>query len=341
MRRLVLAAMALFFLVTGSLVVWENYHKPRLLILHSYDNDYVWTKEVNEGMQRVLGPSYWLTVRYHYMRTKKFTSADELRRAAIAARRAVDQFHPDVLLAVDDYAQKLVGAHYVNDPRLKIVFAGVNGDIKTYGYDHAANVTGILEGKQYEAVQELVTILRGEGQRPARLAYLSDRALSSDADVAGAAGFNWAPLDYLGAVQVADFAGWQREIAKLSGRIDYLLVSGYRKLPYGPGRHDFVPPAAVMAWTNAHLGVPAIGLNVFNSQDGAMISVGVSPYEQGEVAAGMALALLRGTKKVSELPVREARQYVISMSASALARYRIKVPRIFEAFARATDNYYQ
>ena len=116
MRRLVLVAMTLFFLVTGGFVVWENYHKPRLMVLHSYGLDYVWTKDVNEGLNRVLGKNYWLTVRYHYLHTNLFHSRDELRRASLAARQAVEQFRPDVLLAIDDHAQELVGKYYVNDP---------------------------------------------------------------------------------------------------------------------------------------------------------------------------------------------------------------------------------
>lgn len=341
MRKLVLAAMALFFLVTGIFVVWENYHKPRLLVLHSYGNDYIWTQEVNEGLKRVLAKNHWLTIRYHYMHTNVFNGQDELRRAALAARRAVEQFHPDVLLTIDDHAQELVGRHYLNDPRMRIVFAGINGEITPYGYDKATNVTGILERKQFKAVQEMLTILDRDLGRPARLAHLADQAFSSNADTGKANLYPWSPQVYVGSYQVADFPAWQNKVRELSGQIDFLLVSGYRQLPSGEGRKDFVPPEQVLAWTMANIAVPVIGLNVFNSRDGAMISLGASPYEQGEVAAQMAFDLLSGSKSLADLPIREADQYVVSMSQQALSRYQIKPPQIFEAFARATNNFYK
>jgi hypothetical protein len=341
MRKLVLAAMALFFLVTGVFVVWENYHKPRLMVLHSYGPDYVWTQEVNEGLKRVLGKNYWLTVRYHYMHTNQFNSQDELRRASLAARRAVEQFRPDVLLAIDDHAQELVGKFYVNDPQMKIVFAGINGEITPYGYEQANNVTGILERKQFKAVQEMLPSLCQELGRPVRLAHLADMALSSSADTAEAAKFAWAPQVYVGGFQVADFVAWQKKARELAGQVDFLLVSGYRQLPYGDGQKGYVPPEEVISWTMANLEVPVIGLNVFNSRDGAMISLGVSPYEQGEVSAQMAFDLLSGNKKLADLPIRQANQYVVSMSQQTLSRYKIKPPQVFEAFARATNNFYK
>jgi len=332
--------MFFFFVVTGCLVLWENYHKPRLLVLESYDKDYVWTQEVEEGIARELDGNHWVTIRHHYMRTKRFSDAPSLRRAAAAGRKAVDDFRPQVILAVDDYAQKLVARYYVNKPGIKIVFAGVNGRIEPYGYDHAANVTGILERKQIAALREILTILAGSAGRPLKVAYLSDPALSSRCNVDTAAECDWSPHDYLGGYIVPDFVRWQKKVRELAGGLDYLLVSGYRKLPRRLGEEGFVPPKEVMAWTVANLKVPVIGMNVFNSRDGAMLSVGVSPYEQGEVAAKMALDLLSGRREVKDIPIKRASQYVVSMSESAMARYRVKVPRVFEAFARATDNFY-
>ncbi|NTV14369.1 MAG: hypothetical protein HGA96_10640 [Desulfobulbaceae bacterium] len=342
MRKLVVAAMALFFAVTGVFVVWENYHKPRLMVLHSYGTDYVWTQEINEGLKRVLGKNHWLSVRYHYMHTNLFHSQDELRRASLAARRAVEQFHPDVLLAIDDHAQDLVGRFYVNDPRLKVVFAGVNGEITPYGYDDKAkNVTGIMEHKQFKPVQEMLTNLWGDQGRPPRVAHLSDMSMASTTDTAEADKFAWAPQAYVGGFKVADFIAWKKKALELSGQVDFLLVSGYRQLPYGGGKKEFAPPDEVIAWTLANVEVPVVGLNAFNSRDGAMISLGVSPYEQGQVSAQMAIDILNGSKKIADLPIRPASQYVISMSQQALARYRIKPPQVFEAFARATNNFFK
>jgi hypothetical protein len=47
------------------------------------------------------------------------------------------------------------------------------------------------------------------------------------------------------------------------------LVGGYRKLPKSPGSAEFVNAKEVMTWTEANSLVPVIGMNTFNSDEGA------------------------------------------------------------------------
>ena len=340
MKKSVLIVMSLFFLAIGLFVVFENYHKPRILILHSYCNKYVWVKDINQGIKRELSKNNWFTAQYHYMHTDLFYEEDDLHRASVAARQAIKQFRPDILLAIDDSAQELVGKYYVNDPKMKIVFAGINGEVTPYGYDKANNVTGIMEHKQFHPMKEMLAHLGQHLGHPPRFAHLSDHSMASITDTAEAEKITWDPLVYLGGFTVADFEEWKKKALELNGKIDFLLVSGYRQLAFGKGNADFVPPEEIMAWTLKNVEVPVIGLNVFNSRDGAMISLGVSPYEQGEVATHMALELLAG-KQISDLPIRPAKMYVISMSKRTLKRYGVTPPLILEAFARASNNYFE
>ena len=332
--------MAVFFAALAVFILWVNIHKPRLLVVHSYDNDYVWTQDVNKGLQRVLSEHGWLSVHYHYMKTKKFDGAEALRRAGFAARRAIDHFRPDVLIAVDDYAQKLAGQYYVDDPEVSIVFAGINGSIEPYGYDKAHNVTGIVERKPVAALRETLMLLAGSAAAP-RAMFLSDTSYSGERDAEHLAEYAWAPVRYVGMHQAEDYAAWQREVLAANEAADYLLVGSYRKLPRHAGAGDYVSPEEVMGWTEANSPVPVIGMNVFNTGDGAMLSVGVSPYEQGEVAARMALSILSGAKRPDQIPIQVSSQYVIALRESALRARHIEVPRVFEAFARATDNYFE
>ncbi|MBU0481120.1 MAG: hypothetical protein KKG47_08460 [Proteobacteria bacterium] len=337
--------MSLFFLTTILVVVWMSYNKPRVFILHSYSNDYVWTEEVNVGIERTLANQKWLLVRYHFMKTKKFKDDASHRRAGIAAKNAIDKFRPDVLIAVDDYAQKLVAAKYVNHPTMQIVFAGVNGSIEPYGYYKANNVTGIVERKQVKAIREVILLLAAsdqnrKGGNPLRTLFLSDPALSGKMDTEYVDAFDWQPIDHQGSIHVNDYDEWREIVGKAGEMTDFLLVSGYRKLPRSKTDEKFVSPEEIMTWTEENSPVPVIGMNFFNTGDGAMLSVGVSPYEQGEVAAGLALDILCGRKKVNEIPVQVSQQYVISLRNSAIRKRNMEVPKIFEAFARATNNYF-
>ena len=128
-----------------------------------------------------------------------------------------------------------------------------------------------------------------------------------------------------------------------AGRADVLLVGGYRRMRASnvtaKTRRVYVKPEEVMAWTEANAPIPTIGMNVFNTEDGAMLSVGVSPFEQAEVAADMALQIIEKGAPPNTIPVQTSRLYVISLREEALKMRRIRVPGVFEAFARSTDNY--
>ncbi len=332
--------MTLFFLAGAVIAVVFNVGKPTLLVLHSYGDDYVWTREVDVGLRRVLGSASGINVHYHYMHTKRFGDREALRRAGIAARDAIDRIGPDVLLAIDDSAQLLAARFYVDHPSLRIVFAGLNGGVEEYGYDKAANVTGILERKPAKALKELLLALaRDKGiARPSTL-YLADTTHSAALDGQHLAGFDWGEVNYRPARFVSDFQAWQQAIHELSDELDFLLVGGYRQLQRSPTDPRLVPATEVMAWTEAHATMPVIGMNAFNTEDGATLSIGVSPYEQGEWAARTALAILAGTA-ANRIPMVESTQYVVAVRRSALERRGLNLPTVYEAFARATNNFF-
>jgi len=345
-RKFTLSFMGLFLVLFIATILFLNINKPRILVLHSYSEDYVWTREINVGLQRALDNENWLDVHYHEMKTKRHSDQDYLRRSAVAAHKAIETLQPDVLIAIDDYAQKLVAMDLVNSAGMDIVFAGVNGSVKPYGYDTANNVTGVLERKPARALKEVITFLSSSGGAKTdgnpRALFLADSSHSTERDADYLKTFDWSPVQYLGVKSVASFPEWQDAVKALSEKTDFLLVGGYRKLhatsdPDSP----FVKARKVMSWTEENSPVPVIGMNIFNTAEGAMLSVGISPYEQGEVAATMALDIIRNKKTATAIPIHTPRQYVISIRQSALDRRKIVVPDIFETFARATNNYFE
>ncbi len=336
--------LSIFFLFAVMLTaVVFNAAKPRVMVLHSYHPDYPWTRDVNEGIERIARRWTDYSVTWHYMNTKRLSDKESLRYAGIVARRAIDQFDPMVLIAVDDLAQKLAARHYVDKPGMNIVFAGVNGSAKPYGYEGAENVTGIFERKPWQAVKEMVLTLEREQPQPKtrpRIHYLMDPSPSMQRDRAFIEAFDWSPL-HLGGIFVADsYQRWKQQVHSLRGRnVDYLLVANYRKLPRSETDPGYPSPVEIMHWTEANSGIPVIGLNVFNVEDGAAIAVGASPFEQGEMAATMAEALLERGLKGSELAMVTNRQYVVAIHQDALRKRKLKLPQIYETFARTTATY--
>ena len=338
-----------FFLTLVVSALNINIHRPNILVLHSYDTSYIWTRDLNAGLKRGLDGQSWIQTRYHYMNTKKKSDPGHLRRASIAARKAIDDGKPDVIIAFDDYAQQLAGSYYVNHPDIKIVFAAVNGGVETYNYIGADNVTGIYERKPVAAIKETITLLSKaigkdiDGGDQVRIALLGDTTLSAKRDEDYVGSYQWAPLVYTGAFTIADFEQWKTTVFGLATKVDFIMVGGYRKLkrlPDSGPKEEFVPPGEVMRWTEKNSPVPVIGINIFNTEDGAMMSVGVSPFEQGNTAANMARRILEDGVAPSKIPFATSQQYVVAFRRSALDRRKLQIPKIFEAFARATDNYH-
>lgn len=343
LKKLTILVMGIFFVTLAAIILQVNSNKKRILVVQSYAGDYVWTREVNVGLERVFGFQQGVDIRFHEMDTKNHSGKDYKRRAGIAARTAIDTIRPDVLIAVDDDAQKYAAKNYVNDPEMKIVFAGINGSPEPYGYLDASNVTGILERKPAVALKEVMIMLSKDlgitGRKP-RALFLADESHSTERDGGYLDSIDWGGIEYLGRHAKGTFAEWQDAVKGMKGKADFILVGGYRKLHKSADTKDMVNAKEVMSWTEANSPVPVIGMNIFNSEEGAMLSVGVSPYEQGEVAATMALKLIGGAD-IKSMPIQTSSQYVIAVRQSALDARKIVMPDIFEAFSRATNNYFE
>lgn len=332
---------ALFMGGALALLGWHNVHKPSILVLHSYDPGYAWVRDINTGLGRSFERGYLYRVRWYYMDTKRHPSPEFKASAGVAARNMIARTRPDVVIAIDDDAQQYAARHFVGDPRITIVFAGVNREAADYGYAGAANVTGILERIPLEAMREALASASGGRApgKPLRIAYLGDRSATVDGDVAQLRRHDWAPLR-LGAVrQVAGWPAWQAAVRALAASHDVLLVSGYRGLRRSETDPRPVPASEVVAWTERHSAAPVISFNGFFTEDGGMLAIGTSPYEQGEVAGALALQAALGRRPGAALPVVTSRQFTVSMRGSLMTARGFTLPRVYEAAARTGDGY--
>lgn len=329
--------------MAGALLLlgWYNVSKPSILVLHSYDPDYAWVRDINVGLNRVFDKKYLYQLRWYYMDTKRHPSDDFKASAGIAARHLIASTRPDVVIAVDDDAQQYVARYFVNDPHIKIVFAGVNREAADYHYDGASNVTGVLERLPVAAMAEAVASMAqfaGRG-RPIRLAFLGDRSETVDGDASQVTHHGWAPLQ-LGAVrQVDTWPAWQAAVRTLAADHDVLLVSGYRRLRRSASDPALVPAREVVDWTESHAPLPVISFNGFYTEDGGMLAIGTSPYEQGELAARRALQIALEGRPAASLPVLTGSQFIVGMRGAPLRARGVALPRVYEAAARTGNHY--
>jgi hypothetical protein len=340
-RTLEKTMLAVFMSAALGMIGWYNIAKPSILVLHSYDPGYPWVREINVGLNRVLDKPYLYRVHWYYMDTKRHPEAAFKASAGVAARHVITSTRPDIVIAIDDDAQAFAARHFVGDPRVKIVFAGVNREPADYGYAGAANVTGVLERLPLAPMREA---LASAGQfrslhRPIRVAYLSDASESVNGDARQVRAFDWGPLQ-LGAVrQTASWPAWQAAVRDLGAHHDVLLLSGYRGLRRSGTDPALVPAREVARWTEAHAPVPVISFNDFFLEDGGMLGIGTSPYDQGEMAATLALQMALGHRPATALPVQTSRQFIVSMNGTLMRARGFVLPHVYEAAARTGNHY--
>ncbi len=345
-RLLILAKLA-FVVLLCVLVYFHKAQKPRILILHSYLNDYSWVEEINIGLERFFSEHEDVTLRYHYMDLKNHGDEAFRRTATEIARRTIDRWQPDVLVIFDDIGQRLVGMRYMSKSGISVVYGGVNAAEEDYGYNMASNVTGILERKPLKAVEDTVSMIweatgGGRTQKP-KVQLLGDASFSFQAGLTAydPENYKFTKVRWKEPVAVETFDEWKEFVLGADKTNDVLLVSDYRQVKKAKGGKEFVLPREVMSWTEQNSPVPVLGLAAIITEEGGMMSVAASGYEQGEVAGRMAYEIAKKKKKASEIPNAETRQYLIGLRKSAIKRRELDVPSIYEAFARATDNFYE
>ena len=159
------------------------------------------------------------------------------------------------------------------------------------------------------------------------------------------ANYDWGEYEMVNAAEYEMFDDWKAAVERAEEEADILLIGGYKSLRGTEEQTEggkVVPYKKVLEWTEENSSLLKVGARGVYVEDGGMIAVGASPYEQGEEAAKMAIALLEGKEKIENLPIQESNQYLVYMRESKLKEYNsnLEMPKIYEAFARATRHYF-
>jgi ABC-type uncharacterized transport system substrate-binding protein len=152
--------------------------------------------------------------------------------------------------------------------------------------------------------------------------------------------FDWNPVRLASIDQVATWPEWQASVDRLAKTADVILLTGYRQLPRSATDKSLVSAREVVEWTEAHSKLPLISGNGFFTEEGGMLAIGTSPYEQGEEAASRALAIILGGKSLSSLPIIASHEFIVTMNGSKMKARGFELPRVYEAAARTGDKYY-
>ena len=334
----------LFIIFNIVIVTWLLSSFPRVLILHSYEPNYLWTKSINNHLDIGLRERQYIKYQYYYMDSKQYYN-EQIEKTSL---RAIKNYAPDLIIAFDDNAQKLLSKHISELPEdTKIIFSGVNGYVDKYDYNGKDNITGIFERKPVNGVIFALSQFNQSNNTPDHkaLTLLTDSSTSSLIDIEILQQADWQDFNF-SADSVSTFAQWQQYIRQIDPeRVNYLLVAGYRKLidqtVATADRKIYVDHQTVADWTQENSPVPVIALNAFGAQDGFAFAIGSSAAEQANEPLLMMDDILRRKTKPSDIPYRYGQYYTVAINDRASKNFNYSIPVYFYSFAASANSIYR
>jgi ABC-type uncharacterized transport system substrate-binding protein len=312
--------------------------KPRVLIIHSYDNLFRWSAQQNDGIIEGLKRSGYsendYDLRVFYMDTRvNFLTDEQIDVRTQIATRTIDEFKPQVVFVTDDTAVEKVAVPYLEahpDTEVSFVFSGVNGDPLKYPVVKSleapgAKITGTLERIPFDQALDA-------GRRvfaPAsHIVIFADDSTSSRTvldnfrrDSFGGATYPLVVVDF---IQIGTFEEWKQKVAEYEDRVDVIGVVNYHRIKDASG--NIVPPKEVAKWTAENSAVPAFGLVSDWSADGLPMSFGNSGFDTGVFVGQRGAEILNGADAAT-MPIVDPHQYEMTFNLTTIEKEGISIPQ--------------
>ena len=326
-RNLLIGGFLLAFIL---LLGFFNTAKPRILVLHSGAEGSPWVEQVDRGMREALEQNRRpLSMEWHYMGVATPGTARGGAQAAAEARRAIERFKPDILIAVDDEANTLVAQDYVGRAEPRILYVSIDRPPAAYDYVDAPNVSGISEQLPWKGLREaLIQMFPG---RAPTMAVLGVEGVTDQAELAQLMAFEWGPVR-VGDTALVSTAGAWRDFTVRANGADVLLVLGTQDLPDTGG--DVVTAAELSEWTQTHARPLPIGTQVDFVDGGGALSFSPPPDDYGDRAIRLALDWLDDRTTPGAPPPVESSHFEVAIRQDALARRGVTLPQIYLEAAR-------
>lgn len=325
--------------------------KKRILLIHSYHPGYSWVRDINIAWKRRFEKQNNAHVRTYYMDTKRFPSLSDKKKSAKSALDLIKSWNPEILVAFDDDAQEFVASRFINKKNMSIVYGGVNNDLSLYDYIEANNVYGISERLQLNAFKTALSDLKifGKKKDSLKIAHLSDQSIFSDNLTNQVKNYNWYPHVLVSSTQCSSLKEWKKAVQKADENADLLFITNYHTLDRQLFDHDTqtkikqsaVPPKEVINLTLSNTSIPLVGAYGFLVEDGGTLSIGISPFEQGDIAANFTTRLIKD-ESIPQANRNVIGQHVIVfMNKKRMTYWGWDLSQIYSSFAEATGNYFR
>jgi ABC-type uncharacterized transport system substrate-binding protein len=324
------------FILLACCLLWQwpatASAQPRIFVVHSYHQDYVWVQAINRGIREALRGQP-AAIETFYLDAMRDPDPGRLRAKADEIFARIEAENPQAVIAADDAAQEyLVAPDLKGRAAPQVVFCGVNAPLSRYGFP-AANVSGVRERWHF---REGFALLKRVAPRLRSVVFLTDDSQSSGfvlndlAEERKQAGHM--ALQLLKVEQVHSFQQWQRALKAAQGKADALAIGLYHSL-VDETTGKVVPAEQVSAWNNAALRKPTLGFADYAKDSGLLCGILEAGEEQGFLAGGMVRQLLERGGNAGALPLRIDKQGLVLLNLKTAERLGIVIP--FEIISAA------
>ena len=291
----------------------SGYSGKKVLYIDSYHQGYAWSDGIVKGVKNRLKQT-GVELKVIYLDTKRNTSEDFKKAAAVKARTVISNFKPDAVIAADDNASKYLIQPYFKDADLPFVFCGVNWDAKVYGYPYK-NVTGMVEVSPIPILLEQLE-LYAKGNR---IGFIGPDILTAKKEAENYRKvFGIETLQYY----AKDYQDWKKGFLKFQNDADMLVVASDGGL-YDNHKADYedfvVKNSKIPSGTCYDFMAPV-----------SLIGVVKVAEEQGLWAADAALQILNGTSP-AKIPIttnKRAKLFINKKIGDAMGIDLALFPRI-------------
>ncbi len=283
MRKAVITILVLALAaVAGPVAAIEK----KILYVDSYNQGYAWSDDISTGIKNVLSGRPDIELKIFRMNTKRHQEEGFNKAAALKAKKLIDTWRPDVVIASDDNASKYLIVPYFRGGTIPFVFCGLNWDASVYGFP-ATNVTGMIEVALYRPLIDILRKFAGGD----RIGYLASDTVSERKEFSNIVKRFKTDFDVR---LVSTFSELKRAFVDLQQKTDMVIIQECRSVK-GFDHNEMVRLA------DEKTKVPTGALQKYLRQY-ALVTVAKIGEEQGEYAARTALEILNG-KSPAAIPV--------------------------------------
>lgn len=329
-KKYILFIQTLVIGIIFGFILFYNLSRPRIMVLHSYANYVPEVAAFNKGFASIKDHRKTPYVVHSYMNISMAQTPEHARKISKKTRDFIQEFDPEIIVAVGEEAQHHVMRHYVDDPNIKVVFACIR-DAQRYHYDRATNATGVLEQVPLDALKEILKKnykrLLKEDKAPS-LVFLSDQSFHAQVERAHILKQNWFPFRVDDFFQATSLEDWKQKVLSLQQGQSVLVVFEH---------HLLDKSNTLLQWTLKHSPVPVIAFMEKHFHQGAPICISSSAYESGEKAEHYVQALMNGAAP-NDLSLSYTKQFMVGLRKDTTPQ-KLVLPKSFEVIARTNKRY--